>query len=74
MAKLNDNILSKNIRPAVLVYMILFLTIVATIDAASGTFSMPEVYVELFKVLSSTIVLSYFGSRGFEKVASLGDK
>lgn len=67
----SDSWLSKNVRPCVLVFLV-----VATVLLAYLTiFFLPpdkaelvEPWLDLLKVLDVTVISFYFGSRGFEKV------
>lgn len=70
----SDSWLAKNVRPIVLVY----LTLVITLFAVASTFWLPadkvailKTWVEMFTVLLLTVYSFYFGSRGVEKVAQM---
>jgi hypothetical protein len=62
----SDSWLSKNVRPLVLMFLVLVMTVLVTLDS-SGVFTVKEVWVNLIETLLVTVVLAYFGSRGFEK-------
>ena len=65
-----DDTLAKRVRPASLVYLLLFMTIIVLADSV-GTldFDVKESYVNLIETLLVTVFVAYFGSRGIEKVS-----
>jgi hypothetical protein len=71
--KLNDNILSKNVRPAVLMYLIIFITVLAVADAYVDGFDVPDSYISLFQVLITTVAATYYGARSVEKINTFKD-
>lgn len=64
----SDSWLAKNIRPLVLGWGVVSITLIAFTDGISEAFLMDKAYIDLFQVLLTTMVVAYFGSRGFEKV------
>jgi len=73
MEKLKDNAISKNTRPLLLVYMIVFITALAAYDASSADFNVPKEYIDLFKILITTTAATYYGARSVEKLNSMRD-
>lgn len=63
----SDSWLSKNVRPIVLMFSWLFLSVIVTIDAASKSFNVPEFYLNLLVPLLLTVTGFYFGGRTLEK-------
>jgi len=72
MQVLNDNVLSKNTRPLLLIFLVVFTTILIVVDASVSTFVVAPMYVELLKILLTTMVAAYYGSRGYEKGKAMG--
>jgi hypothetical protein len=60
--------LSKNVRPAGLVFLLSVLTIMAFFDGNVGGFQIKPAYISLFQSLAITAFLAYYGSRGWEKI------
>ncbi len=63
----SDSWLSKNIRPLLLGHLILVISALAIADGNFGGITIKENWVELFAMLATTAVVSYFGGRSFEK-------
>ena len=60
--------LSKNVRPLVLVFVIVCTMLLIFIDAGFIDFKVESKWVDLLQLLLITIVASYFGGRSIEKV------
>ena len=58
--------LAANVRPMVVVFVIVALVVMTILDATDLA-SIPREWVDLWKVLSVTIIASYFGGRTLEK-------
>jgi len=68
----SDSWLSKNVRPMVLIYLILVLSITIILDGVDSIgFNLNTGYINLMETLLITIVVAYFGSRGAEKVMTI---
>lgn len=65
----SDNRLSKNIRPAVLIYLLIVYTAFA-VAAAYGV-TVPEAYVTLLGQWGMLVMTAYFGGRSAEKIAEI---
>lgn len=64
----SDSWLSKNIRPIVLAFLMLFMAIVIIIDSTNYfDFEVKDTYITLLSSLLLTVIVAYFGSRGIEK-------
>lgn len=61
---LSDSWLSKNVRPLVLVYLTLVVTLMA---GFSSQLQIVEAWIELLGTAYVTTIVAYFGSRGVEK-------
>ena len=63
----SDSWLSKNIRPAVLIFLTFIFSILAFADGNIGTFKVAKEYVPIFQVLLMTVYGAYFVGRSYEK-------
>jgi len=64
----SDSWLSKSIRPLVVGWLILFTSIIIVLDSLpSVNFIVKDVWVTLLSTLLVTVIVAYFGSRGYEK-------
>lgn len=67
-----DDNLAKRVRPASLLYLLVFMTILILADSIEGLgFEVKTIYVDLIQTLLVTVFVSYFGSRGIEKVSHI---
>lgn len=65
-----EDALAKRVRPASLVYLLVFMTIVILTDSIDVLgFDVKESYINLIETLLVTVFVAYFGSRGIEKVS-----
>ncbi len=63
-----DSWLTKNVRPLTLIYLLLMFSVVAILDSVDPMeFDVKESYIKLLDGLLITVIIAYFGSRGFEK-------
>lgn len=62
-----DSRFAKLLRPVLTAYLIVVVTILAIIDGNVGSFTIKEVWVELFTILCLTAVNGYFVLRTYEK-------
>ena len=62
--------LSKNVRPMMLIFVMVCTMLLIFIDAGFIDFQVPTKFVDLLQITVLTIVASYFGGRSFEKVKS----
>ena len=63
----SDSWLSKNIRPAVLIFLTFIFSILAFADGNIGAFKVAKEYVPIFQVLLMTVYGAYFVGRSYEK-------
>ena len=68
----SDSWLSKSIRPLVLAWLVVSTTILIFIDAGAINFVVAEKWTDLLTVVLITVIGSYFGSRGLEKIKRNG--
>ena len=69
----SDSWLSKNIRPAVLIFLTVVFTVLAFFDGNIGEFKVTEEYVPIFQVLLMTVYGAYFVGRTWEKAKHIGN-
>jgi hypothetical protein len=66
---MSDSLLSKNIRPMILMYLILSFTIFVVTDSIENVaFNINESYIDVFSVLMTTAFTAYFAGRSYEKI------
>ena len=63
----SDSWLSKNIRPLVLLILVISTILLVFIDAGKISFEVKESWVYLLQIVLITVIGAYFGSRGLEK-------
>jgi hypothetical protein len=64
----SDSFLSKNVRPMVLIFLVICTMLLAFIDAGVLTFKVENTWIELIKMTLLTVIGAYFGGRSWEKV------
>ena len=64
----SDSWLSKNIRPLVLVFLVISTVLLVFIDAGFINFEVKDSYVDLLQLVLITVIGAYFGGRSLEKV------
>jgi len=68
----SDSWLSKNIRPLVVLWLVVFVSVFAVIDSVEVlNVTVDKAWISLFGSLLITVIVAYFGSRGYEKGAKL---
>ena len=63
----SDSWLSKNVRPMVLIFLIVCTMLLIFIDAGALKFNVKDSYVDLLQLVLITVIGAYFGGRSFEK-------
>lgn len=63
----SDSVLSKNIRPMVLIYLTIIFTACAFFDGNIGDFKIADEYIPIFQTLLVTVYGAYFVGRSWEK-------
>ena len=64
----SDSWLSKNVRPMVLIFLIVCTMLLIFIDAGALKFNVKDSYIDLLQLVLITVIAAYFGGRSFEKV------
>lgn len=67
----SDSVLSKNIRPMVLIYLTVIFTVCAFFDGNVGRFKIAEEYIPIFQTLLVTVYGAYFVGRSWEKAKKI---
>ena len=63
----SDSWLSKNVRPIVLLILVICTLLLIILDAGNSTFVVKNSFVDLLQLILLTTIGAYFGSRGLEK-------
>ena len=63
----SDSWLSKNVRPLVLIFLIVCTMLLIFIDAGAIKFDVKDSYIDLLQLVLITVIGAYFGGRSFEK-------
>ena len=64
----SDSWLSKNVRPMVLIFLIVCTMLLIFIDAGALNFEVKSTWVDLLQLVLITVIGAYFGGRSLEKV------
>ena len=64
----SDSWLSKNVRPLVLIFLIICTMLLIFIDAGTIKFEVKSSWVDLLQLVLITVIGAYFGGRSFEKI------
>jgi len=63
----SDSWLSKNVRPLVLIFLVVCTMLLIFIDAGQLKFNVKDSYIDLLQLTLITVIGAYFGGRSFEK-------
>ena len=63
----SDSWLSKNVRPMVLIFLVVCTVLMIFIDAGTIAFEVEEKWTDLLQLVLITVIGTYFGGRSFEK-------
>tara|TARA_R100000655_G_scaffold2992_6_gene11242 strand:- start:3312 stop:3557 length:246 start_codon:yes stop_codon:yes gene_type:complete len=63
-----DNWLSKNVRPTVLLFLVLMTVILIFVDGIFAKFNVADNWISLLELVLITVIGAYFGGRSFEKL------
>jgi len=63
----SDSWLAKNVRPMVLIFLVISTVIMIFIDAGEITFVVEEKWTDLLQIVLITVIGAYFGGRSWEK-------
>ena len=64
----SDSWLSKNVRPLVMIFLIVCTMLLIFIDAGALSFDVKSTWVDLLQLVLITVIGAYFGGRSLEKV------
>jgi tRNA U38,U39,U40 pseudouridine synthase TruA len=64
----SDSFLSKNVRPLVLIFLVVSTVLMVFIDAGVLTFDLKESHTDLLQIILLTCIGAYFGGRSYEKI------
>ena len=64
----SDSWLSKNIRPLVLIFLVVSTVLMIFIDAGTISFVVEDKWTDLLQLVLITVIGAYFGGRSLEKV------
>tara|TARA_R110002020_G_scaffold173665_4_gene364581 strand:+ start:91 stop:483 length:393 start_codon:yes stop_codon:yes gene_type:complete len=64
----SDSWLSKNVRPLVLVFLVISTVLLIFIDAGAINFNVEDKWTDLLQLVLITVIGAYFGGRSLEKV------
>jgi hypothetical protein len=63
----SDSWLSKNVRPMVLIFLVVSTVLMIFIDAGTIKFTVEEKWTDLLQLVLITVIGAYFGGRSLEK-------
>ena len=63
----SDSWLSKNVRPLILIFLVVSTVLMIFIDAGTIQFTVEEKWTDLLQLVLITVIGAYFGGRSFEK-------
>ena len=63
----SDSWLSKNVRPLILIFLVVSTVLMIFIDAGTIQFIVEEKWTDLLQLVLITVIGAYFGGRSFEK-------
>ena len=63
----SDSWLSKNVRPLVLIFLVVCTVLMIFIDAGTINFTVEAKWTDLLQLVLITVIGAYFGGRSFEK-------
>jgi len=63
----SDSWLSKNVRPLVLIFLVVCTVLMIFIDAGTIAFEVEQKWTDLLQLVLITVIGAYFGGRSFEK-------
>ena len=64
----SDSWLSKNVRPLVLIFLVVSTVLMIFIDAGTINFTVESKWTDLLQLVLITVIGAYFGGRSFEKL------
>ena len=70
----SDSWLSKNVRPMVLIFLVLCTMLLVFVDAGFLEFQVEDKWISLLEITLLTVIGAYFGGRSIEKVKNTNKK
>ena len=70
----SDSWLSKNVRPMVLIFLVLCTMLLVFVDAGLLEFQVEDKWISLLEITLLTVIGAYFGGRSIEKVKNTNKK
>lgn len=67
----NEHLVTRLVRPSMVVWSYFVFTVVMLSDGNVGTFTVNPSYIPMLETIVVTITVAYFGSRGVEKTAKM---
>ena len=67
----SDSWLSKNVRPLVLIFLVVCTVLMIFIDAGTIAFTVEEKWTDLLQLVLITVIGAYFGGRSLEKTKKI---
>ena len=64
---ISDSWLSKNVRPMILIFLVVSTVLMIFIDAGTIQFTVEQKWTDLLQLVLITVIGAYFGGRSFEK-------
>ena len=64
----SDSWLSKNVRPMILIFLVVSTVLMIFIDAGTIQFTVEEKWTDLLQLVLITVIGAYFGGRSAEKI------
>ena len=70
----SDSWLSKNVRPMILIFLVVSTVLMIFIDAGTIQFTVEEKWTDLLQLVLITVIGAYFGGRSYEKGTKVKNK
>ena len=70
----SDSWLSKNVRPLVLIFLVVCTVLMIFIDAGTISFTVEQKWTDLLQLVLITVIGAYFGGRSYEKGTKVKNK
>ena len=70
----SDSWLSKNVRPLVLIFLVVCTVLMIFIDAGTIAFTVEDKWTDLLQLVLITVIGAYFGGRSYEKGTKVKNK
>ena len=67
----NEHITTRLVRPFIVIWSFVLLSIVMIFDGNFYGFEVKEAYLPILETIVTTVIIAYFGSRGVEKTSKI---